>query len=99
MVMALTMTSGPLWHGPIILRTLPLWVGAMNPAMAGTVHGTRYEEKTLNRLHTICDDGARAVSRYNRILECCETTITVSPRNACTGRMNPRTKQVEVRCC
>jgi hypothetical protein len=37
-----------------------------SPALAGEVCCTTYEEKTLSRLHTICDDGTRAVSTYNR---------------------------------
>jgi hypothetical protein len=50
------------------------------------------------RLETPCDDGTRAVSTYNTTLERWDTTITASPRQACTGQMNLRTKQVEVRC-
>jgi hypothetical protein len=96
--MALTMTGSRPWRGLIVLLTLPLWLGVMSPALAGTVHCTTYEEKTLERWHTICDDGTRAVSRYNHILDRWETTITESPRPSCTARMDPRTKQVEVRC-
>jgi hypothetical protein len=56
------------------------------------------EEKSLGRLQTICDTGSRAVSTYNRILNRWDTTLTGSPRQTCSGRMNPYTKQVEV-CC
>ena len=34
----------------------------VRPAMAGTPHCTTYQEKTLERLQTVCDDGTRAVS-------------------------------------
>jgi hypothetical protein len=57
-----------------------------------------YEEKSLGRLHTLCDDGTRAVSTFNKTLSRWEITITKSPRKACTGQMNPITQQVEVRC-
>jgi hypothetical protein len=59
---------------------------------------TTYEEKTLGRLHTLCDDGTRAISTYNKTLSRWETTVIESPRTARTGRMNPITRQVEVRC-
>ena len=65
--MYLTMTSGRLCRGLALLLTVLLWLGVMSPAMGGTVPCTTYEEKTLQRWHTICDDGTRAVSRYNRI--------------------------------
>jgi hypothetical protein len=68
------------------------------PAWAATRCMT-YEEKTLGRLYTVCDDGTRATSYWNRTLESWETTVTESPKSSpCTGRMNPITKQVEVRC-
>jgi hypothetical protein len=68
-----------------------------SPALAGVVRCTTYEEKTLDRLHTLCDDGTRAVSTYNKTLSCWDTTITKSPKTACTGQINPITRQVEVR--
>ena len=70
----------------------------VSPALAGTTRCTTCEEKTLGRLQTLCDDGTRAISTYNRTLERWDTTITTSPRQNCTGRGNPRTGQVEVRC-
>ena len=36
------------------------------PALAGPVCCTTDEEKTLNRLQTLCDDGTRAVSAGRR---------------------------------
>ena len=68
------------------------------PAWAGTTRCTTYEEKTLGRLQTVCDNGTRSVITYHKTLEHWETTITESPRKACTGRLNPKTRQVEVRC-
>ena len=69
-----------------------------SPALAGSVRCTTYEENTLGRLQTLCDDGTRAVSTYNKTLERWETTVTPPPGQHCTGQMNPRTHQVEVRC-
>ena len=76
----------------MILLALP------SPVLAGTTRCTTYEEQTLGRLHTICDDGIRAVNTYNRTLERWDTTITETPRKTCTGAINPCTKQVDVRC-
>jgi hypothetical protein len=78
------------------LLTLLLGFVLTSPAWSATLRCTTYEEKTLNRLHTLCDDGTRAVSRYNTILERWETTITSSPRTSCTARMHPQTRQVEL---
>jgi hypothetical protein len=69
----------------------------VRPAWAATRCLT-YEEKSLGRLQALCDDSTRAVSTYNRTLERWDTAITASPRQACTGQMDPRTRQVEVRC-
>jgi hypothetical protein len=81
---------------PLTLIILALLLLA-SPALANPTC-TTYEEKTLNRLHTLCSDGTRAISTYNRTLERWDTIVTVSPRKACIGRMNSITKQVEVRC-
>jgi hypothetical protein len=67
-------------------------------ALAAAPRCTTYEERTMNRLQTLCDDGTRAVSTDNRTLGRWETTITASPKISCTGQLNPMTKQVEVRC-
>jgi hypothetical protein len=40
----------------------------------------------------------RAVSTWSATLQQWQTTITASPRKACTGQLNPRTQQVEVQC-
>src|SRR5919108_3996006 len=74
---------------------LPLLLGLAlaNSALAGMLHCTTYEEKTLRRWHTICDDGTRAVSRYNKVLDRWETAITTSPRGrrTCTAHPDPFT--------
>jgi hypothetical protein len=46
----------------------------VRPALAAT-RCTTYQEQTLSRLHTVCDDGTRAVSTWNWTLERWETTI------------------------
>ena len=73
----------------LLLLTTPTWAATRR---------TTYEEKTLGRLQTVCTDGTRSTSTYNKTLERWDTTITQSPRKTCTGQMNPRTRQVEVRC-
>jgi hypothetical protein len=57
-----------------------------------------YEEQSLGRLQTICGDGTRAVSTYNRTLERWDTTVTPPPGQTCTGQLNPRTRPWEGRC-
>jgi hypothetical protein len=85
----------------IILIALALMLVAVvllvRPAWSAT-RCTTYEERTLGRRHTVCDDGTRAISTYNRALERWDTTITESPRKAWSARMHPSTQQVEVRC-
>jgi hypothetical protein len=39
-----------------------LLLALATPVLAGPVRCTTYEEKTLGRLQTLCDDGTRAVS-------------------------------------
>jgi hypothetical protein len=81
-----------------LIAALTLLLALVRPALAGSMRCTSYEEKSLGRLQTVCSDGTRAVSTYNRTLNRWGTTITESPRQACTGQMDPRTHQVEVRC-
>jgi hypothetical protein len=59
---------------------------------------TTYEEKTLGRLQTLCDDGTRAVSTWSPTLQRWTTTVTSPPGQTCTGRLNPKTRQWEG-CC
>jgi hypothetical protein len=75
-----------------------LGLALAHSTLAGTLHCTTGEEKTLQRWHTICADGTRAVSRDNTVLKRWETTMTASPHHTCTGRLNPHRPQVEVRC-
>jgi hypothetical protein len=77
-----------------------MWLALTNPALAGMLHCTSYDEKTLQRWQTICADGTRAVSRYNTVLDRWETTITVSPRarRTCTVQPGLFGSQVEVHC-
>jgi hypothetical protein len=70
----------------------------VRPAWSGATRCTTYEEKTLGRLQTLCNDGTRAVSTYHKTLKRWDTTITKSPKKACTSQINARTRQVEVRC-
>jgi hypothetical protein len=52
-----------------------LLLALATPALAGAVRCTTYEEKTLGRLHTVCDDGTRGISTYNQILDRWETRV------------------------
>jgi hypothetical protein len=67
-------------------------------ALADSVRCTTTYSRTLDLWHTLCDNGARGVTRHNKVLGRFETTITEPAKKACTGRMHPITKQVEVHC-
>jgi hypothetical protein len=70
-----------------------------SPALAGNpVRCTTYEEKTLGRWQTLCDDGTRAVSTWSPTFQRWDTTVTPPPGKTCSGRLNPRTRQWEGRC-
>jgi hypothetical protein len=91
------------WQAARTIRTLRLLPGLLLlalavPAGAGTTRCTTYEEKTLVRWHTVCDDGTRAVSTDNKTLERWDTTVTPPPGKTCTGQLNPKTRQWEGRC-
>ncbi len=79
----------------LILLSLLLWAGL---TWAGTTRCTTYEEQTLGRLQTLCDDGTRAVSTWNKTLSRWGSTVTPPPGQTCTGRLNSRTRQWEGRC-
>jgi hypothetical protein len=79
----------------LLLVALLLWV---RPLWAETPRCLTSEEKTLGRLQTLCDNGTRAVSTYNRTPERWESTVTLPPGKTCTGHLNPRTRQWERRC-
>jgi hypothetical protein len=82
-----------------LLAVLLLTLALATPAGAAPpTHCLTYEEKSLGRWQTLCDDGTRAVSTYNKTLERWESTGTPPPGQACTGRLNPKTRQWEGRC-
>jgi hypothetical protein len=82
-----------------LARTLAVLLLLASPAMAGNpIRCQTYPEPTMGRQQTICDDGTRAVSTFNRTLGRWDTTVTPPPGQTCTGRMNPRTQQWEGRC-
>jgi hypothetical protein len=81
-----------------LLLWLALLLALASPTLAGPVRCTTYEEKALGRLQTLCDDGTRATSTWSPTLQQWNTTVTLPPGQICTGYMNPRTQQVEVRC-
>jgi hypothetical protein len=70
----------------------------VRPAWAGAVRCLTYEEKSLGRLQTVCDDGTRATHTYNKTLSRWESTVTPPPGQTCTGRVNTKTRQWEGRC-
>jgi hypothetical protein len=82
------------------LAILALFLSLASPVWAGTPSRTctTYEDQTLGRLQTLCDDGTRGISTYNKTLERWDTTIIASPRQSCTGQLNPTTSRWEGRC-
>jgi hypothetical protein len=68
---------------------LALLLALASPAWAGSVRCTTYEEKTLGRLQTLCDDGTRAVSTWSPTMRQWTTTVTPPPGQADTGRRHP----------
>jgi hypothetical protein len=80
-----------------VLLVLVLLLALTTPALAGPARCLTYEEKTLNRLQTLCDDGTRAVSTYSKTLERWDTTVTPPPGQRCAGRLNPTTRVWEGR--
>jgi len=105
----LWIAGGWLAVGPIIVVLTPprlpratvelvLLLGLISPALAGPVRCQTYPEPTMGRLQTVCDDGTRAVSTWSPTLQRWESTVTPPPGQRCTGQLNLRTQQVEVRC-
>jgi hypothetical protein len=56
------------------------------------------DARGLGHWQTLCDDGTRAVSTYNRTPDRWDTTVTPPPGKTCTGHLNPRTRQWEGGC-
>jgi len=81
-----------------VLTLVLLVLTLATPVLAGSVRCTTYDEKSLRRLRTLCDNGTRATHTYNKTLSRWESTITAPPGETCTGRVNPRTQQWEGRC-
>jgi hypothetical protein len=73
------------------LIPLALLLTLASSAPAGT-SCTTYEEKTLNRWQTLCSDGTRAISTYNRALQQWDTTVT-SPPTLTPSQRAPRGKE------
>jgi hypothetical protein len=48
--------------------TIVILLALGTPALAGAIRCITYEEQTLGRLHTACDDGTRPASTYNKTL-------------------------------
>jgi hypothetical protein len=88
------LTAAGLPRAVVVLALLLL----TSPAWAGPVRCQTYPEPTMGRLQTLCDDGSRAVSTWSPTLGRWHTTVTPPPGQRCTGQLNPRTRQVEVRC-
>jgi hypothetical protein len=83
----------------ILALVLVALVLFLRPAWSATpTRCTTYEEQSLGRWQTLCDDGTRATSTYNRTLSRWESTVTPPPGQTCTGRLNPSTKTWEGRC-
>jgi hypothetical protein len=79
--------------GLVLLLLLASPAGAGSPVRCQT-----YPEPTMGRLQTLCDDGTRAVSTWNKTISRWESTVTPPPGQTCTGRLNPRAAQVDIRC-
>jgi hypothetical protein len=73
-----------------MLCLLSLLFALASSAWAGGVRCTTYEERTMGRLQTLCDDGTRATSSWNRTLERWETTVTPAPGQADRWRDHPK---------
>ncbi|HEX9872518.1 MAG TPA: hypothetical protein VGC99_28760 [Candidatus Tectomicrobia bacterium] len=85
----------------LLMRCRPwgllLLLALVSPALAGgPTRCTTYQEKTLGRIQTLCDDGTRGISTYNRTLSRWESTLTSPPGKTCTPQTTGR--GLEVRC-
>ena len=65
--------------GHSIKTLLVLTLLFMAPSALAGPRCTTYEEQTLHRWHTVCDDGTRAVSTFNKTLSRWESTVTPPP--------------------
>jgi hypothetical protein len=71
-----------------------------SPGLGAALNCTTYQEKSLGRLQTLCSDGTRATSYWNRTLERWETTVQPAPgaKRSCTTQRHPQTKDVQIHC-
>jgi hypothetical protein len=83
---------------PALAVALLALVWVLPAESASPEHCQTHHEPTLNRPQTLYDDGTRAVSTWSPTLRQWQTTVTPPPGQRCTGQLNPRTRQVEVRC-
>jgi hypothetical protein len=67
-----------------MIRSLALLLILASPALGGPTC-TTYEEKTLNRLQTLCDNGTRAVSTWSKTLSRWESAVTSPPGRKRSG--------------
>jgi hypothetical protein len=81
-------------HALVILALLLL----TTPAWAGSVRCTTYEERSLGRWQTLCDDGTQAVTTWSSTRGGWQTTITESPQSCRTCRPHTTGHSLEVRC-
>jgi hypothetical protein len=77
--------------------TSPALAWAAPPITGAPVHCTTTYNQLLARWETVCEDGTRAITRPNALLDRDETTVMSGPRRDCTGQRNAITQQVEVR--
>jgi hypothetical protein len=82
----------------LALTLAVLLLALVSPALAGSVRGQTYEERTMNQLYTVCSDGTRAVSTWSPTLGRWDTTVMPPPGQRCTGQLNPITRQWVGRC-
>jgi hypothetical protein len=82
--------SGPL-QKIFITAGIALLLGLASPGLGAALNCTTYKEKTLGRLQTLCSDGTRTTSYWNRTLERWETTVQPAPgtRWSCTTQRHP----------
>jgi hypothetical protein len=50
-----------------------------SPGLGAALNCTTYQEKSLGRLQTLCSDGTRGTSYWDRTLERWETTVQPAP--------------------
>jgi hypothetical protein len=63
----------------------PAWAGGPQRCLT-------YEERTMQRLQTLCADGTRAVSTWSPTRQQWTTTVTPPAGQTGTGQMNAQTK-------